>query len=141
MKAYDTHRHKTINSFMAQEAETVVDNAINLWEQLAIQIISIVGEGGFNSLYERSVSITQSTFLWLAAADSLSPQTDHRFAELKMRLEKQTPAQAGEANCFLLITFTDILASLIGEDLTSGILRSAWGDYASDKAGMELKDD
>ncbi len=44
-----------------------------------------------------------------------------------MSFEGHTPAQASEANRLLLITFTDILSSLIGEELTTSILRSAWG--------------
>lgn len=44
-----------------------------------------------------------------------------------MSLEGQAPAQASEANSLLMITFTDILASLIGEQLTTSILRLAWG--------------
>ena len=44
-----------------------------------------------------------------------------------MSLEGQTPVQAGEANSLLLISFTDILASLIGEQLTTRILCLAWG--------------
>lgn len=119
-------RHQIIENLMAQHTEKVADAAINLWEPMAAQIISIVGEGGFNSLYARSVFLTQPTFPWLAAS-LLSPQTDRRFAKLKMSLEAQSPSQAIEANSLLLITFTDILASLIGEQLTTSILRLAWG--------------
>jgi len=130
---------------MAPHAEKAADAAINLWEQMATEIISIVGEGGFNSLYARSVFLTRSTFPWLAAG-ALPPQVDHRFAGLKMSLEGQTPAQASEANRLLLITFTDILAALIGEQLTTSILRLAWGSEellprhpndASDRVGDE----
>ena len=108
-------------------SDKVVDAAIKMWEQMAIEIISIVGESGFNSLYSRSIFLTQSTFPWVGIS-SKSPLTDQRFAELKMEFEGQTPAQAREANSLLLITFTDILASLIGEQLTTTILRSAWGN-------------
>ncbi|MGZ8236314.1 MAG: hypothetical protein ACXWTY_00390 [Methylobacter sp.] len=140
METSDLLRHQKIKSLMAQHNEKVADAAIQIWEQMAAQIISIVGEGGFNSLYARSVFLTQSTFPWLAAS-SLSPQTDHRFAELKMSLEGQTAALAGEANSLLLITFTDILATLIGEHLTASILRSAWGNDASDRAGKEFNNE
>jgi hypothetical protein len=120
----DLLKQQIVKRRMAQSTEEVADAAINLWEQMATQIIFIVGEGGFNSIYARSVFLTQSTFPWLAT-DSLSPQTDHRFAELKISLEGQTPEQINAGNSLLLITFTDILASLIGEKLTSLILRSA----------------
>ena len=142
METSDIQRQKIIKYLIAQPTEDVVDTAIELWEHLAAQIISIVGEDGFNSLYASSVFLTQSTFPWLPAG-SLSPQThhDHRFAGLKASFEAQTPAQAGAANSQLLITFTDILASLIGEDLTNRMLRSAWGNDAPYKAGKEFKNE
>jgi len=134
MQTSDVLRHQKIENLMAQHTDNVADTAIGLWEPMATQIISIVGEGGFNSLYARSVFLTRSKFPWVAAGP-LPPQADQSFVGLKMSLEGQMPAQAGAANCLLLITFTDILASLIGEQLTINILRSAWGNDASDKAG------
>lgn len=138
METSDQLRHQLIERLMAQHTENVADAAIGLWEQMAIQIVSLVGEGGFSSLYARSVFVAQSTFPWLAA-NSLSPQADQRFAELKTSLEGQMPAQASAANSLLLITFTDILAALIGEQLTAGILRSAWGNDASYSTSKEFK--
>ena len=130
METRDLPRHQLIERLVAQHPEKVADAAINLWEQMATQIISIVGEEGFKALFARSVFLAQPTFPWLAAS-SLSQQTDQRFAELKKALEGQTPAQACEANTLLLLTFTDILAALIGEPLTTRILWTAWGDDAS----------
>lgn len=130
MELGDLDLHQIIEKVTVPHTAQVVEAAVELWERLATQIISIVGEGGFDSLYARSVFLAQATFPWLAA-NSISPTTDHRFAELKTTLEGQTPAQAGAANNLLLITFTGILASLIGEQLTTSILRSAWADDAS----------
>jgi hypothetical protein len=130
METRDQLRHQLIEGLMAPHTENVADAAIDLWVQMATQIVSIVGEDGFNSLYARSVYLAQPTFPWLAA-HTLSPQADQRFAELKMHFEAQTPSQAREANSLLLLTFTGILAALIGEPLTTRILCSAWGDDAS----------
>jgi hypothetical protein len=55
-----------------------------------------------------------------------------------MHLADQTPAHARAAHSLLLTTLTDILASLIGEQLTASILRSAWGNLASATSGKEL---
>lgn len=140
MATSDLLRHQKINSLMAQHPEKIADAAIDLWEQMATQIISIVGEGGFNSLYARSVFLTQSSFPWLASG-GLSPQQDHRFAQLKTSLAGQMPEQAGAANSLLLTTFTDILAALIGEPLTTGILGSAWGNDVSDTVNKEFKNE
>jgi hypothetical protein len=117
-----------------------VEAELELWEQMARQILPIVGEGGFNSLFERSVFLSRATFPWLTA-DSQSSGTEHRFAQLKLCLDGQTPAQASAANRLLLITFTDILASLIGELLTTRILRAAWRNDALDKADKEIKNE
>lgn len=138
METNDLLRHQLISRLLAPQTENVADSAIDLWEQMATQIISIVGEGGFSSLYVRSVFLTQSTFPWLAVS-SLPPNANHRFAELKMSFEGQAPALVSQANRLLLITFTDILASLIGEQLTTRILRSAWGQETHGPADKEFK--
>ena len=139
METPDPQRHQIIDRIIAQHPEGA-DAACALWETLATEVISIVGTGGFDSLYARSVFLAQSRFPWLAAGAS-SAQAGHRFASLKTSLAAQTPAHAGEANRLLLVTFTDIVASLIGEALTTGILRSAWGNAAADKNGKELKNE
>lgn len=137
MQPSDLPRHQLIRTLTAQHPEKMPDAAIGLWGQMATQIISIVGEGGFNSLYARSVFLTQSNFPWLE--ERAPPQTEHRFAKLKTSLAGQTPAQASAANSLLLITFTDILATLIGEHLTASILGSAWGNDASDRADQGVQ--
>ena len=139
METSDLLRYQIIKSLMARPPEKIADASISLWVQMATQIISIVGEAGFNSLYIRSVFLTQSSFHWLAAA-ALS-QPDHRFAQLKTSLAGQTPEQASAANSLLLITFTDILAALIGEPLTTSILRSAWGNDALNGDDKEFKNE
>lgn len=134
-------RHQIISNLIDQRTEKVADAAVILWEQMAAQIISIIGEGGFNSLYDRSLFLTQSTFPWLSA-NSTASSTGQRFAELKKSFEVQSPGQAREANSLLLITFTDILASLIGEQLTTSILRTSWtNDALVSSPGKEFKNE
>ncbi len=138
MATTDPLRQQFIESLVSGHAEKISDAAVVQWELMAAKIIAIVGEGGFNSLYARSIFLTQATYPWLAAC-ALSEQKAQQFAALKIGFEAQTPAQARAANSALLTTFTDILASLIGDPLTENILYSAWGDGASDKAAKELK--
>ena len=130
-------RHQIIENLTASHPKKAEEAAIVIWEQMATQIISIIGVGGFNSLYARSLFLSQSSFPGLAASTS-SPQPDQRFAELKKHFEGQSPAKIIEANNRLLCTFTDILATLIGEELTSNILRSAWGDHAPGQDQQEV---
>ena len=133
-------RHQLIKNLLATSPENVVDAAIYLWEQLATQIIIIIGEDGFNSLYARSLFLSQARFPWLTVSHC-PPQSEHRFAELKTNLEGQSSAQAGEATGLLLITFTDILASLIGDQLTTLILGVAWGIDTRIELARDSKND
>ena len=104
---------------------------------MATQIIMIVGDGGFNSLYERAITLTQVTFPWLTATSPPSQEATNGFVELATCLEGPPPEQARAANNLLLTTFTDILAMLIGEDLTIQLLRSAWGNETLDSIGSD----
>jgi hypothetical protein len=133
-------RHRSIESLTSQQAEKTADAAIELWEQVATQIIAVVGVGGFDSLYARSVFLAQANFPWLTAGAE-SPQPERRFAQLKARLESATPALASAANCQLLLIFTDTLVSLIGEPLTARLLDSAWGHHALYTAGKDKSDE
>lgn len=129
--------HQIIKSLTTQLTENVVDAELGLWEQMATQIISIMGESGFSSLYARSVFLTGSTFPWLVT-DSAAPQADQHFAHLRRCLDQQTPEQARAANRLLLTTFADILASLIGEQLTARILHAAWRNDGPNMTDKDL---
>lgn len=139
METADLPRHLLIQSLVAPHAEKFADDAVKLWDLLATQLVLTIGERGFSSIYARSVFICHASYPWLKGS-ALSPYGKHRFAELKNSLQGQRPEDAGAANRLLLITFTDILASLIGELLTERILRSAWG-HAAVGADKELKNE
>jgi hypothetical protein len=124
MKVNALYRQQLIKTINPQFTDSI-DADLYLWETLSDQIILIVGESGFNALFARAVFLTQSSFPWLTA-NLPSDQAENRFAELIMTLKAQSAEQASNANRQLLITFTDILASLIGEDLTIHLLQAAW---------------
>ena len=140
MEKSDLQRHQTIKRLTTQTTDQVADAAFFLWEQMAIHIIAIVGDGGFNSLYARSLFLTKPRYPWLAG-QAEAVQTWPRLEELKNSFEGQTPAQIREANALLLMTFTDILVTLIGEQLTTRLLNSAWSDIAQDGITKEFKNE
>lgn len=127
-----------IRRIVSQRPGAVPDVAIDLWERLAVKLISIIGNGGFQSLYARSIHLANMRFPWLARSEP-SSDSDSRFASLKASLEGRKSAEASEASIALLITFIDILTLLIGDPLTASILRSAWGDDALDIAEKEVR--
>ncbi len=140
MQTSDLLRHQLIKSLTTQRHEKGTEAEVDLWTQMAAQLILIIGAGGFYSLYARSVLLSQSTAPWLAAR-SEPPQADHWFDDLRKSLQTQSPTLARDANCLLLITFTDILASMIGERLTTRILDSAWGVHAQVTPDKEVAND
>lgn len=109
-----------------------------LWDGLATELISIIGQGGFAALYSRSVHQAGMRFPWLSPMQLKQP-TDFRFADLKSCLDERDATEAREASVALLATFIDILETLIGEQLTNSILQSAWGKDATDTPEKEVQ--
>lgn len=128
MDTFRLQRQQSIENLSSKKHDGFADAAIGLWERVAAQIIALVGEAGFDSLYARSVFLAQSTFPWLTEPTQ-SPPEGHRFANLRANLEGKPPELASDANRLLLIIFTDTLASLIGEPLTERVLKTAWGNF------------
>jgi hypothetical protein len=126
-----------IESIIRQQSETIAVDPIDSWEQMATEIISIVGEGGFASLYTRSLLLSKDSFPWLESGINTS-QNPAYFHALKETYAVQQPEQVKAANRLLLTTFTGILQSLIGEQLTLSILRSAWKSSVPVHTNKEL---
>ena len=121
---------------MRQRPDAVVEVTIFLWERLAAELISIIGEEGFQSLYTRSAHLNHSAFPWLLL-DHETQSSASRFAGLQMSFANRNqsdPTETSEACKKVLITFIDILALLIGDQLTASILRSAWMGESFDTA-------
>lgn len=127
MESSKSLRYELIKNYVAQCTEKDADGLIFLWQRMAVEIVALVGEGGFNSLYERCIGLTQISFPWLEIDPTLAHSV-HRYAELQLRFEEQSTAQSIAANNQLLVIFTDLLASLIGEQIVAVILNTAMGN-------------
>lgn len=123
----ETSWNSLISRAISQRPEAVVDVTVSLWERLAVELVSLIGDAGFQSVYLRSGMLAAARHPWLDL-DSSSHQTDFRFAGLRRSLEGRDVTQAHEASVVLLGTFLDILTALIGELLMTNLLHSAWGD-------------
>lgn len=137
MATINIQRQEMIRRAVTQRPDAVLEVTVHLWERLAYELISIIGEGGFQSLYSRSVLLTSAAFPWMVLSHPWQ-RTDSRFEDLKIGFEGKDVTQTSEASVTLLTTFIDILAVLIGELLTTSILRSAWGDDALGTAAKEI---
>ncbi len=134
--------HQIIRELVLDRPDAIVATSVRLWQRLAEELVSIIGEGGFQSLYSRSLHLLLARFAWLpvppASVSMLAtPQPESRFVALAQCLSSRTHQDAAEGSIALFCTFIDTLALLIGEHMTTRILRSAWGDAALDLAVKE----
>lgn len=131
-------RRKKIIDIIAALPDTDGTGVVEcLVEPLRIELTSLISEDGFRSVFERSLFLTSRKFAWLGA-DQSSPAASSLYG-LRTMLAQQTRSEAREASTALLLNFSDLVASLIGERLTIDILRSAWGKDALGSLGEEFQ--
>ena len=126
-----------LEAALAGNPDAVVPTTIRRWEQLAPNLILIIGEGGFKPLYARSIRLASKQHEWLLPSAEKSA-VGGRFAELAACLQTQDIAGAQQASLDLFTIFLDVLASLIGDELTTHLLHSAWGNKISEIPAKEL---
>lgn len=118
------------------DARAVAESALRLWSQAARELALLIGQGGVRAIYARSLHLARADYPWLPEAPDPT-QSAPPFTELQATLERQAPPDALEAGTAFLVTFTDLLATLIGEALTTGLMNSAWPDRAPGLAAKE----
>ena len=122
-----------------RQPENFLNVTVHLWERLATELISLIGENGFQSLYVRSVHLTRATYPWIVEGNP-TQRSEKRFTGLQNSLAKYDLEVASAANILLLTTLVDIIALLIGNILMTRILSTVWTNDAHDGAGKELQE-
>jgi len=135
--AMNRFQPQVLFDLLSKRPESVASLSIEFWELIASALIPLIGKEGFTFLYGRSLSITQSTFPWLAAHQG-PQQADTQFILLKQSLEEQVFTEARAASHTLFINFITILTVLIGESLTTHILPVVWDEYVSTITNKEF---
>jgi hypothetical protein len=134
----DNVRQRVFRRMLAREAGTGADApaiaaaARRLCEHFAEQMTPLIGDAGVAAICARSLHLTARNVRGFASVRA-APQGDAPFALLQLFLEQQEPAAATEAAVAVLATVSELLASFIGESLTTSLLREAWpDDFARD---------
>ena len=134
----DNVRQRVFRRMLAREAGTGADApavaaaARRLCERFAEQLRPLIGDAGVAAICSRSLHLAQRNVPGLAPVRE-SAQGDAPFALLQLSLEQQEPAAAAEAAVALLATVSELLASFIGESLTTRLLSETWpDDFAGD---------
>lgn len=134
----DSIRQRVFRRLLAREAGTgasapaVAAAARRLCERFAERLTPLIGDAGVAAICARSLHLTERNVRGLALFPAAA-QEDAPFALLQVSLEQQEPAAATEAAVAVLATASELLASFIGEGLTTSLLREAWPeDFAGD---------
>jgi hypothetical protein len=109
----------------APDAAAVAEAAISTWHQVADRLAPVIGVQGVNVLFSRSLHLTSATFQWLVNAGDRG-SNNAQLATLEARLAGCKPEISAEASYALLVTFTELLTTLIGEPLTDRLLNPVW---------------
>ncbi len=108
------------------DSSKVSEATVRALELLLSQLAPVVGELASRALYSRSLHLARSSFARPAgAADQTRLQL---FAPLGLELASRSDQDALAAAESLLLSFADLLVSMIGETLTYRLLWKAWTD-------------
>jgi hypothetical protein len=120
------------------DAKGLAAAVLRVYGALASHLAVLIGDGGVRALTARSLHLVQRDFPWLAEAQE--PETsDGPFALLGLSLARQEPAVATEAATAALATLGGLLETLIGETLTSRVLRAAWPNAFPEETKQEAQ--
>lgn len=134
-------RHEIIQRFLAEETavgahqRTLPDAIARALRTLLAELQPLVGVPGARALYARSLHLTRASCGW--PAEMAAGPLGELPALLHRDLSARTAPDAGLAGESLLLTFVDLLISLIGEPLTYRLLHSAWGHPGADEPHQE----
>jgi hypothetical protein len=107
------------------DADATAEATAMTWRLVAAQLTPVIGARGLDVLFSRALHQTSVEFPWLANAvdrgGSASP-----LPSLMACLAGQLASGAADASYALLFSFTELLAALIGESLTTRLLAPVW---------------
>lgn len=133
MPTTDSHRlRETIRTTLEQragrhpEANAISEATAATWRLMEAQLVPVIGARGLEVLFRRALHQTTTAFPWLAASVDRGGSAGP-LPSLMASLAAQHTAGAAEAAHALLLAFTELLATLIGESLTERLLAPAWG--------------
>lgn len=101
--------------------EDAATAAVRVYDKLHAQLAPLVGTLGVQSLFIRSAKLARGEFAALAEITILDGST-----KLREHLQARDPAVTADAAAALFGTLIALVATLIGERLTTQVLRNAW---------------
>jgi hypothetical protein len=124
-------RREVIRKKLAQcaggesDANALAEATVATWSQISARLARLIGARGVDTLLSRTVYLTSVYFPWLAMARD-GERGAAPLDGVRERLARQDAPVAAAASCEFLLTFTVLLATLIGDSLTDRLLGPVW---------------
>ncbi len=111
-------------------ADETVAAVKRVLEQLERATASVVGEIGFQAMFARSLRKARETYPSLGGVEP--GERGALFDPLASQLGRQDQATATAVGAALVTAFFELLATLIGDELTFRLFRDAWPEALAD---------
>lgn len=111
------------------DATAIAAEVRRTYDDLARVLGPLISQLGVDALLARALHVTRRDHPSELSLEELSAEPLGQFSHW---LEQQEPAIATEAAAAIFSTFAALLATLIGEPMTTRYLRKAWPEYFSD---------
>jgi len=123
-------RTLTQKSGGAKDATAIAEASVKTWSEVTIRLAPIIGRGGVDALFLRSLNIATRAYPWLShVKGSVKGSNDCATPVERFRtnLETRDASSALEVSAVIMGIFYRMLETLIGELLTVRLLGSIWG--------------
>ncbi len=124
----------------AQEAESAEERATaarRVCETIVAHLSTLVGPSAARALFARSVKLSAPDFPCLGKVDLAVERAPNLPEQLEACLRGENPDAVTEASLALYATLLALLGTLIGERLTSEVLRDSWPVFRVSSAPKE----
>ena len=122
----------------ADGADAAAAAAQRAYDDLARASAPLIGQVGLDALTGRTLYLLQRKYHWLALTREPGHWTGP-FAQILFSLKQQTPAVGMEAAGAMFATLAGLIATLIGEPLTTRLLEEAWPDLPPTQVSRRSK--
>lgn len=112
-------------------------SVVSLCAEIGAALTPIIGPRGVVALYKRSLFLTSREHPALLDLQENLPTTEMDLAPLVAALTPLSDADAHLVGGALLMSFHELISSLVGPSLTERLLRSVWDHPLSDLPASE----
>jgi hypothetical protein len=109
----------------AADASAIAEATASTWRQVAALLTPVIGAQGVDVIFRRALSLTSKAFPCLAFGEEHGDSAA-LLVSLKVHLASRDTATAAEAGCTLMVTFIELLTTLIGESLIERLVSPVW---------------